>query len=80
MTRSVAVSPGPPVQTRARLPRLIATDLDGTLVRGDETVSDYSVGVLRRARAAGVTIVGVTGRGPRLLSTIRSPPLQAELP
>ena len=25
------------------LPKLIATDLDGTLVRSDETVSDYSI-------------------------------------
>jgi hydroxymethylpyrimidine pyrophosphatase-like HAD family hydrolase len=26
------------------LPSLVATDLDGTLVRTDETVSDYSCG------------------------------------
>ena len=25
------------------LPRLVATDLDGTLVRSDETVSDYAL-------------------------------------
>ena len=71
MTLTAGVRPGPPVQTRTRLPRIMATDLDGTLVRADETVSDYSVGVLRRARAAGVTIVGVTGRGPRLLDLCR---------
>ncbi|GAA1755378.1 HAD family hydrolase [Luedemannella helvata] len=71
MTSSVAVSPGPVARTSPRLPRIIATDLDGTLVRGDETVSDYSVSVLRRARAAGATIVGVTGRGPRLLDLCR---------
>jgi len=49
------------------LPSLVATDLDGTLVRSDETVSDYSVRVLRKVREAGITVVGVTGRGPRLI-------------
>jgi hypothetical protein len=48
------------------LPRLIATDMDGTLVRTDHTVSAYSHEVLRRVVAAGVPVVGVTGRGPRL--------------
>src|SRR4051812_49608266 len=53
------------------LPRLVATDLDGTLVRGDETVSDYSVRVLRKVREAGITVVGITGRGPRLIELCR---------
>ncbi|MBA3489751.1 MAG: HAD family phosphatase, partial [Longispora sp.] len=48
-------------------PRLIATDLDGTLVRTDGTVSRRSLEVLERIRAAGFLLVGVTGRGPRLL-------------
>ena len=34
----------------AELPRVVATDLDGTLVRSDETVSDYAVRVLRKIR------------------------------
>jgi len=51
----------------AGLPRLVATDLDGTLVRSDETVSDYSISVLRKVREAGITVVGVTGRGARLI-------------
>lgn len=50
------------------LPKLIATDLDGTLVRSDDTVSPYTREVLGRVRAAGIPIVGVTGRGPRLQS------------
>jgi hypothetical protein len=50
---------------------LIATDLDGTLVRSDETVSDRSHQVLARVRAAGIPIVGITGRGPRLLDLCR---------
>lgn len=50
-----------------RLPPLVATDLDGTLVRSDQTVSAYSHAVLTKVRAAGSLVVGVTGRGPRLL-------------
>ncbi len=53
------------------LPRLIATDLDGTLVRGDETVSDYSVRVMGRAHDAGIAIAAVTGRGARLIDLCR---------
>src|SRR5690242_15453029 len=49
------------------LPSLVATDLDGTLVRTDETVSDYSLRVLRKIREAGIAVVGVTGRGARLI-------------
>jgi Cof subfamily protein (haloacid dehalogenase superfamily) len=51
------------------LPKLIATDLDGTLVRSDETVSAYSHEVLERVRAAGIPLVGATGRGPRLIDS-----------
>ena len=54
------------------LPKLIATDLDGTLVRNDDTVSDYTHEVLGRVRAAGIRIVGATGRGPRLTSLVRN--------
>jgi len=54
------------------LPKLIATDLDGTLVRSDDTVSAYSHEVLDRVRAAGIRIVGATGRGPRLRSLTRN--------
>ena len=48
------------------LPKLIATDLDGTLVRSDDTVSAYTHEVLERVRAAGIRLVAATGRGPRL--------------
>jgi Cof subfamily protein (haloacid dehalogenase superfamily) len=54
------------------LPKLIATDLDGTLVRSDDTVSAYTHEVLQRVRAAGIRIVGATGRGPRLTSLVRN--------
>src|SRR3712207_656073 len=57
---------------RPGLPKLIATDLDGTLVRSDDTVSAYTHEVLDRVRAAGIRIVGATGRGPRLSTLTRS--------
>ncbi|MEV7621661.1 HAD hydrolase family protein [Actinoplanes sp. NPDC089786] len=57
---------------RSGLPKLIATDLDGTLVRSDDTVSAYTHEVLDRVRAAGIRIVGATGRGPRLSSLTRA--------
>src|SRR5262249_54159860 len=54
------------------LPKLIATDLDGTLVRSDDTVSAYTHEVLARVKAAGIPIVGATGRGPRLTELVRA--------
>lgn len=57
--------------SRPGLPKLIATDLDGTLVRNDDTVSAYTHEVLGRVRAAGIRLVGATGRGPRLTSLVR---------
>lgn len=43
-------------------PRLVATDLDGTLVRSDGTVSPYTAEVLSAVEAAGAIVVFVTGR------------------
>jgi Cof subfamily protein (haloacid dehalogenase superfamily) len=44
------------------LPRLVATDLDGTLVRSDGTVSAYTHDVIAALDEAGVPVVFVTGR------------------
>jgi Cof subfamily protein (haloacid dehalogenase superfamily) len=44
---------------------LVATDLDGTLLRPDTTVSEFTVDTLRRAREAELPVVVVTGRPPR---------------
>ncbi|KUN00496.1 hypothetical protein AQI95_34700 [Streptomyces yokosukanensis] len=44
---------------------MVATDLDGTLLRGDATVSPRTLGALRRAKAAGAEHVIVTGRPAR---------------
>jgi Cof subfamily protein (haloacid dehalogenase superfamily) len=57
---------------RPGLPKLVATDLDGTLVRSDDTVSAFTHEVLDRVRAAGIPIVGATGRGPRLTELTRN--------
>jgi Cof subfamily protein (haloacid dehalogenase superfamily) len=52
-------------------PRLIASDMDGTLLRWDETVSDATVAELERWRADGVPVVLATGRPPRWMRRIR---------
>jgi HAD superfamily hydrolase (TIGR01484 family) len=49
----------------SELPRLVATDLDGTLLRTDGTVSEWTVAVLRDAERVGVQFVVVTARPPR---------------
>lgn len=50
--------------------RLLATDLDGTLLRPDGTVSARTVAALERARAVGFPVLFVTGRPPRWLEPV----------
>ena len=45
--------------------RLIASDLDGTLLRSDGTVSARTREAIRAAQAGGVRVVFVTARPPR---------------
>jgi Cof subfamily protein (haloacid dehalogenase superfamily) len=45
--------------------RLIATDIDGTLIAGGREASARTLAALRAAEAAGVAVVLVTGRPPR---------------
>jgi Cof subfamily protein (haloacid dehalogenase superfamily) len=52
-------------------PRLIASDMDGTLLRRDDTVSEATVAELARWRAEDVPIVLATGRPPRWMRKIR---------
>ena len=52
-------------------PRLIASDMDGTLLHWDETVSAATVTELDRWRADGVPFVLATGRPPRWMRSIR---------
>lgn len=51
-------------------PRLVATDLDGTIVRYDDTISQRTVRALRRATDAGAELVFVTGRPPRWMRRV----------
>ena len=53
-------------------PRLVAIDLDGTLLRSDGTVSPRTAAALDRVGQAGARFVFVTGRPPRsVLNTMR---------
>jgi Cof subfamily protein (haloacid dehalogenase superfamily) len=60
------------VAIRAELPKLVATDLDGTIVRSDDTVSARTAAAFEQLGERGIPIVGVTGRGPRLLDLTRA--------
>ena len=48
-------------------PRLVATDLDGTLLRSDGTVSERTRAALVAVRATGIRVVVATARPPRWL-------------
>lgn len=50
--------------------RLLASDVDGTLVRSDGTVSPATRAAVQRATAAGLLIAFVTGRPPRWLHEV----------
>ena len=50
--------------------KLVATDLDGTLLRSDGTVSERSRAALRKAADAGLVVAFVTGRPPRWLDPL----------
>ena len=52
-------------------PRLIVSDLDGTLLRSDETISDGTLAELQRWAGAGVPLVLATGRPPRWMLGVR---------
>ncbi|MGW8883344.1 HAD family hydrolase [Streptomyces sp. NPDC055749] len=51
--------------------RLIATDLDGTLLRDDKTLSDRTVAALAAAEEAGIEVFFVTGRPARWMDVVR---------
>jgi hydroxymethylpyrimidine pyrophosphatase-like HAD family hydrolase len=53
-----------------RRPRLVATDLDGTLLRSDGTGSKRTAEALRAVQAAGIRTVLVTARPPRWLDPL----------
>ncbi|WFF07733.1 HAD family hydrolase [Micromonospora sp. WMMD1076] len=51
-------------------PRLVASDIDGTLLRDDRTLSPRTAAVLARIAAAGTPVVLVTGRPIRWLPMV----------
>ena len=50
--------------------RLVATDLDGTVVRPDGTMSERTAAALRAVEDAGLRLVFVTGRPPRWVGPV----------
>ncbi|RBY96317.1 HAD family phosphatase [Blastococcus sp. TF02-8] len=52
-------------------PKLVATDLDGTLLDESGEVSPRTRAAVTACWDAGIPLVGVTGRGPRLLESVR---------
>jgi len=61
---------GPDPGARHRLPAVVATDLDGTLLDGEGVVGARNVAVLTRLAELGVHIVFVTGRPPEMVGVI----------
>jgi Cof subfamily protein (haloacid dehalogenase superfamily) len=53
-----------------RRPRLVATDLDGTIVGSDGEISDRTVAALAAIEDLGVPVVFVTGRPPRWMAQV----------
>jgi Cof subfamily protein (haloacid dehalogenase superfamily) len=53
-------------------PRLVASDLDGTLLSSRGEVTPRTRAALEACWDAGIPVVGVTGRGPRLLDSVRT--------
>jgi hydroxymethylpyrimidine pyrophosphatase-like HAD family hydrolase len=58
---------------RADPPRLVAIDLDGTILRSDGTISPRTAAALARIDAAGARFVFVTGRRPRHTAAVLGP-------
>jgi HAD superfamily hydrolase (TIGR01484 family) len=61
---------GAPARHVPLRPSLVATDLDGTIIRDDGTISDRTVAAFARVEAAGARFVLVTGRPPRVMRDI----------
>ncbi|MFF8786581.1 HAD hydrolase family protein [Streptomyces sp. NPDC015125] len=68
MTDPPATPPRAPETAVA--PRLIATDLDGTLLHDDKTVSDRTIAALAAAERAGIEVFFVTGRPARWMGVV----------
>ena len=58
-------------QEVARRPKLIATDLDGTIVAHYGDITQRTIDTFKKAHAMGVEIFFVTGRPPRWMGDVR---------
>ncbi len=56
---------GPKAAERSPV-RLVATDLDGTLLLPDGTLSERTIRGVRAAQEAGILVIPITGRPPRI--------------
>ncbi len=72
MSDALAARPGSPPKRAPTgwRPRLVATDLDGTLLGPHGQVSERTSAAVARVEAAGVPVVFVTGRPPRWLHPV----------
>jgi Cof subfamily protein (haloacid dehalogenase superfamily) len=71
MTRS---SSQPASPTHSTVPRLIVSDLDGTFLSPDGSVSEINATAVRAAQAAGIPVLFATGRPARWLEVIQDLP------
>lgn len=69
----MSISP-PPVRVRTGTPQLIATDLDGTFLSPDGSVSAENSAAVLAAQQAGIPVVIATGRPVRWLDVIKDLP------
>ena len=74
MTSSPALRDAVTSEAQPRVPKLIVSDLDGTFLSPDGTVSPTNSAAVRAAEAAGVPVVFATGRPIRWLDVIRGLP------
>ena len=53
--------------------RLVLSDVDGTLVRSDKSLSERSVGAVAELHAAGIAFAVTSGRPPRGMAMLVGP-------
>ncbi|MFC9430050.1 Cof-type HAD-IIB family hydrolase [Streptomyces sp. NPDC056987] len=70
MTSPRGSAPAPDASPLPARPRLIATDLDGTLLHSDKSVSDRTIAALEAAEEAGIEVFFVTGRPARWMDVV----------
>lgn len=63
---------------KTKPPRLLVSDLDGTLLRSSKTVSPYTRSVLHKAKAEGMILVLASGRTGFKMDLYREPYLPAD--